>query len=61
MQIIDQPHASAASNVGKDPQHPLNSRPDVPRAGLMFWIESKSLVSTNKPTTYGPALRLSLY
>jgi hypothetical protein len=52
---------SAASMLGKDPQHPLNSRPDVPRAGLMFWIESKSHASANKQTTYGPASRLSLY
>jgi hypothetical protein len=32
-----------------------------PRDGLMFWIESKSLASAKKQTTYGPASRLSLY
>jgi len=41
--------------LGKDPQHPLNRRPDVPRAGLMFWIESKSVASAKKQTAYGPA------
>jgi hypothetical protein len=60
-EISDQPHASAASTLGKDPQHPLNRRPDVTRAGLMFWIESKYLASANKQTTYGPASRLSLH
>jgi hypothetical protein len=39
MEISDQPHASAASMLGKDPQHPLNRRPDIPRAALMFWTE----------------------
>jgi len=34
--------------LGKDPQHPLNRRPDVPMAGLMFWIESKSVASAKK-------------
>jgi hypothetical protein len=28
-------------------------------AGLMFWIEGKSLASPNKQTAYGPASRLS--
>jgi hypothetical protein len=49
-QVSDQPHASAASTLGKDPQHPLNRRPDVPRACLMFWINaSPSLLLRNKP------------
>ena len=48
--MSDQPHASAASTLRKDPEHPLNKRPDVPRAGLMFWIERMSLASAkNKP------------
>jgi hypothetical protein len=61
IEINDKPHASAASTLGKDPQHTLNRRPDVPRAGLMFWIDSKSLSSAKKQTTYGPTSRLSLY
>jgi len=47
--------------VGKDPQHPLNRRTDVPRAGLMLWTESKSLASAKKQTANGPAQRPSLY
>jgi hypothetical protein len=47
--------------MGKDPQHPLNRRLDVPRAGLMFQIESKSIASAKKQTTFGPASILSLY
>jgi len=56
--MSDQPHISAASMLGKGPQHPLNWRPDMPRAALMFWIESKSLASAKKQTSYGPASRL---
>jgi len=57
----DQPHASAASTLGKDPQHPLKRRPDVPTAGQMFWLESNSLYTIKKQTTNGPASRLSLH
>jgi len=61
MEKSDQPHALAASRLEKDPQHPLNRRPDVPRAGLMLWIESNSLAYTKKQTAQGLASRLSLY
>jgi len=44
----------------KDPQHPLNRRPDVPMAGVTFWMESKAVASAKKQTAYGPA-SLSLH
>jgi hypothetical protein len=31
IEASDQPHASAVSTLGKDPQHPLNRKPDGPQ------------------------------
>jgi hypothetical protein len=47
--------------MGIEPQHPPNRKPDVSRAGLMFWIEGKFLAAAKERTTYGPGYRLSLY
>jgi hypothetical protein len=60
-EVSIQPQPSAVSILGIEPQHPLNRKPDVSRAGLMFWIEEKSLAAAKERTTYGPAYRLSLY
>jgi len=49
--MFDQPHASATSTLGKDPQHPLNRRQDAPQ-GWSDVLDRKSLASArNKPHT----------
>jgi hypothetical protein len=60
-EVSNQPQPSAVSILGIEPQHPLNRKPDVSRAGLTFWIEGKSLAAAKERTTDGPAYRLTLY